>query len=210
MAGDPLFRILDENARKRIEQAVIEAEKRTSAEIVPVLVLRSSAVGHVAPLAGFFLCTLGLLVQPLVSMHAAYSLTVVVVSLLAGWGLSFLPAVQRLLTPRENRLRQVEMRAHLEFFSIGVHRTRKDTGVLIFVSWMERRVVILAGDAVSSQVPAETWEKARDALLAGIRRRDVAGGFADAIALCADALAEVLPATSGDADELPNAPVVKD
>ncbi|MCJ8276142.1 MAG: hypothetical protein MJK18_04820, partial [Bdellovibrionales bacterium] len=38
---------LDEEGAKKIEQAIIDAEKKTSGEIVPMIVRSSSTIGHV-------------------------------------------------------------------------------------------------------------------------------------------------------------------
>ncbi|PKN46817.1 MAG: hypothetical protein CVU59_04925 [Deltaproteobacteria bacterium HGW-Deltaproteobacteria-17] len=208
--NDWALSILDDAARQRLEEAVVRAERRTSGEIVPMLVRASAATGHVAPLLLLLLCTLGLAALDAAGLSNWWS-----VALLAGLsipvavGLSRVPFLRRLLTSRADLEGQVFMRAHLEFLSAGLDRTTGATGVLIFVSWAERRVVVLADRAISDLLPPQTWEAVRDALLAGIRRGDTAGGFVAAIDLCADILEKHFPIRPDDVDELPNAPVIR-
>ena len=202
--------ILDEAARRRLEEAVARAEKHTSGEIVPMLVRTSTSTGHVAPL---------LLMLLWVVLLAALDLTGIsswwIVGLLAGlaipaaFGLSRIPLLRRRLTARDDLERQVFARAHLEFLAAGLDRTQGATGVLIFVSWEERRVVVLADRAISDRLPPETWVTVRDALLAGIRRGDTAGGFIAAIDLCAEILEPHFPVQPDDRNELADAPIVK-
>ncbi|MBU1242883.1 TPM domain-containing protein [Myxococcota bacterium] len=202
--------ILDDAARKRLEEAVVRAEKRTSGEIVPMLVQSSAATGHVAPLLLLLLCTLGLAGLDAAGLSTWWSVALLAgLSIPATLGLSRIPWLRRLLTTRADLERQVFMRAHLEFLSAGLDRTQGATGVLIFVSWAERRVVVLADRAISDLLPPQTWETVRDALLAGIRRGDTAGGFVAAIDLCADILEKHFPVKADDVDELPNTPIVR-
>jgi putative membrane protein len=67
--------------------------------------------------------------------------------------------------------RQVEARALLAFYQSNIQRTIGATGVLIFVSLMERRAVVLADKAIDELVPKDTWRALCDQLIAGIRAK---------------------------------------
>jgi uncharacterized membrane protein len=56
--------LLGADGAGRIETAIADAESRTSGEIVPILVRRSSTIGHV-PLIAFSLLLLGVLLSDL-------------------------------------------------------------------------------------------------------------------------------------------------
>ena len=98
--------ILGSDGVKRIETAIAEAESHTSGEIVPILVRRSSTVGHVS-LVSFTLLLLCAFLFDLPT-HLAELGGPNWVWLGACWllaaglalGLSRLDAVRRLLTPR--------------------------------------------------------------------------------------------------------------
>ena len=125
-------------------------------------------------------------------------------------GIARCNCVQRLFVPLIDRISQVNHRAELEFFESNIKATKDSTGVLIFVSLLERRAVILADKAVSDKFPAETWNKIVNELLTKIHAGDIAGGFVTAIENCGKLLAEKFPIQAGDANELANDLLIKD
>lgn len=120
-----------------------------------------------------------------------------------------IPPVRRALTPRGFKRDRVRMRAEEQFLSKNLHATRERTGVLIYVSAAERMAELIADEAIHAQVPADTWDQAMAALVAGLRRDRPAEGFAAAIALCGEVLAARFPARPDDnPNELSDAVVV--
>jgi putative membrane protein len=81
--------------------------------------------------------------------------------------------------------------------------------VLIFVSLAERMAEIVADDGIAAQVEPHVWDRAMAALAEGLKRGEPSAGFAAAIGLCGDVLAERFPADSNDnPNELPDAVVL--
>lgn len=120
-----------------------------------------------------------------------------------------IPPVRRRLTPRGMKRDRVRMRAEEQFIAKNLHATRERTGVLIYVSAAERMAELIADEAIHAQVADDTWDRAMGALTAGLKRGRAAEGFAEAIGLCANVLAEKFPARFGDnPNELPDAVVV--
>jgi putative membrane protein len=120
-----------------------------------------------------------------------------------------IPAVRRMLTPRSVKRHQVHRRAAEQFAAKGLHLTRERTGVMIFVSLGERMAELIADDGIADHVDAHVWDKAMEALADGMKRGDVEAGFAAAVGLCGEVLAEKFPARPGDnPNELPDAVVV--
>ena len=117
--------------------------------------------------------------------------------------------VRLALTPRGVKRHTVQRKAREIFLTKNLHLTRERTGVLIFVSLAERMAEIVADEGIAGQVEPHLWDKAMAALSDGLRRGEPAAGFAAAIGLCADVLAERFPARPGDnPNELPDAVVV--
>jgi putative membrane protein len=113
------------------------------------------------------------------------------------------------LTPRFAKRHEVRRRAHEIFLSKNLHLTRARTGVLIFVSLAERMAELVADDAIAGQVEPHLWDKAMAALAEGLKRGEPAAGFAAAVGLCGDVLAERFPADPQDnPNELPDAVVL--
>jgi putative membrane protein len=120
-----------------------------------------------------------------------------------------IPAVRRAMTPGRLKRHRVQRRAAEQFLAKNLHLTRERTGVLIFVSLGERMAEIIADEGIAGHVDAHVWDKAMAALTEGLRRGQPGAGFAAAVGLCGDVLAEKFPARDGDnPNELPDAVVV--
>ncbi|HEY2356917.1 MAG TPA: TPM domain-containing protein [Phenylobacterium sp.] len=120
-----------------------------------------------------------------------------------------IPSVRRALTPRSLKRLRVQRRAAEQFIAKNLHLTRDRTGILIFVSLGEHMAELIADDGIADHVEPHVWDRAMAALTDGLKRGQPEAGFAAAVGLCADVLAEHFPARPGDnPNELPDAVVV--
>ena len=78
----------------------------------------------------------------------------------------------------------------------NLHLTRERTGVLIFVSLGERMAELIADEGIADHVEPHVWDRAMAALTEGLKRGEPAAGFAAAVGLCGDVLAEQFPASA--------------
>lgn len=207
---------LSEADLARIEATISRIEESTSGEIVPVIVRRSSAVGHV-PLTLTLLLTLLLVIAEfpfsdwLWVTPWVYLWPVIVV---AFYGLSHLLAkskcIQKVFVPEKDELESVHRRAHLEFYLNRIHRTENGTGVLIFVSVMEKKAVVLADEGISKKLPKEHWDEILGVLGKSLHDGKWADGFVSAIEACGKDLQTHFPAGATGANELKNHLIIKD
>jgi len=209
-------RALGDDAALRIARAVAEAESQTSGEIVPLLVRRSSTVGHV-PMLSFTLLLLCVLLADLPARltllggpHLAWLAACWLLAAALALLLSRLDAVQRLLTPRIDQQQQVELRAQVEFYALEMSQTEGRTGILLLVSLMEHRAVVLADRAIARQQGAEVWQEVVDLMIHGVKRGDLTQGMLQAIHRCGELLTPHFPIADDDRNELPNRLVVKE
>ena len=199
-----------------IEEAVAEAESKTSGEIVPMIVRRSSTVGHVPVIVLCVLVILFLLFDGpthqarWLGAHWAWYLADVFVVLAISSFLSRWSFVQRILTSRDDQELQVNLRAEVEFYESDTAKTRGATGVLLFVSLMERRAVVLADKAIAEKLPTETWSTVCSLLVDGIKQKHIGLAFRDAILHCGKMLAPLFPIRPDDVDELKNQLILKE
>lgn len=208
--------IVGDSDLERIRSAVAQAESRTSGEIVPMIVHRSITTGHV-PLILFlvFLLIFWTLV-PYIAVSVpqiplwGFEVGAILLAAFSAWTQKESSFWQRALTPPRDQMLSVLRRAQLEFFESDIKATEGKTGVLIFVSLLERRAVVLADQAVSERFPAETWEDIIKILLEKVRAGDFTGGMCDAIGTVGTLLAEKLPIEVGDRNELSNHLVIKE
>ncbi len=210
-----VHRLVGEKGLERIRVAVREAESQTSAEIVPMIVHRSIAIGHVPWLV--FLVSLLIFwgslpfLLDLVPYGQAWhwELVAVIVSGLISIPIGRLSWVARLLTPASDERESVDRRALLEFHLAEIASTQQRTGVLIFVSLLEHRAVVLTDRTIAQKFPSETWRKLIEELIVEIRKGDFTGGMCAAIGSLGKTLAREFPALPGDRNELSNRLVVK-
>lgn len=199
-----------------IVAAVKEAELKTSGEIIPMFVRKSSTIGHVPVIIASILIILVLATDLLVLQMAYYDVyyfwcfinLIAIVCLTALF--SRFDSIRRLLTNAPDQISQVEMRAEVEFFEAGIQHTRDDTGILLFVSLLERRAVVLADKAIADKVPANTWKEVCDILVSGCKTKEIEMAFADAILKCGDILKDHFPRRQDDKNELSDRFVIKD
>ncbi len=203
--GDPL----------KVSAAVAKVETQTSGEIVPIIVRRSSTIGHVP-----FLLTLILLVAilvfevPQMPIFARYNLSwilffVALFCFLVSIPLSKFIWVQRMLVSQADQKFQVEERALLEFYQTGIVNTKARTGILLFLSVMERKAVVLADEAISQKLPPETWNEICQIMVDGVRKGDTATGLVKAIEACGQVLAQHFPAQELNPNELKDHLIIK-
>ena len=209
-------RALRNDGAERSEKAIAAAESGTSGEIVPLLVRRSSTVGHV-PLASFTLLLLCVFLFDLpgrmVELGGPYWVWLGACWLVAGGlalGLSRLDIVQRWLTPRIDQARQVDLRAQVEFFELEMSQTQGRTGILLFVSLMEHRAVVLADRSIAELLDAGIWQELIDLMIEGVKRDDLAAGMIRAIERCGELLSPHFPIADDDANELRDHLVVRE
>ena len=113
------------------------------------------------------------------------------------------------LTPTGVKRHSVRRRAAELFLTKNLHMTRARTGVLIFVSLAERMAELIADEGIASHVEPHVWDRAMAALSEGLKRGEPGSGFAAAVGLCGDVLAERFPSDPKDnPNQLPDAVVV--
>jgi putative membrane protein len=194
-----------EEEKERIRHAVEGAEKRTSGEIVPMIV---SASGHYYEVDLAAVLS-GLLVGTLAALFWLDPWGVEQVELawpLAGAGLGFvlchLPAIKRRLIPKARIDEAVHLRSLAAFTAQGLHYTRGHTGILILASLLEHRVEVLADRGINEKVQPGTWGEVINILTAGLKSGEACAAFCTAIERCGDILAAHFPRQPDDRDEL--------
>lgn len=204
--------VFAESDRAQVREALTEAELHTSGEIVPVVVERSDAHPQ-ATFAWFLIASVcgSVLLEPYLAWRDPHWLILAQLALgFAGLLLALaLPDLRRMLVSEARAEEMAEEQAFQEFYRQGVHETRGRTGVLLFVSLFERRVVVLADQGIASQVPPETWDRTKEAILAGIRRGSLRDGLIEGIHAAAEPLTKHFPAERANVNEIEDRLVVR-
>ena len=174
----------------RIQAAVAAAESGTSGEIVPVFVEASGGYPEAAWRAGTILGAIAvalsdLLVPDAMAAHVTTPLLVFAFAFAAGFALTpFVPPLHRILTSRSAMAEAVSLRAEAAFTREQVFSTRDRTGILIFISYFERKVRVLADSGIHAKVPDGTWDGVVAKVVAGMASGRPADGIVEAVELC--------------------------
>ena len=190
-----------------IEAEVAAVEARTSAEIVVVLASSSGPYRDVAMLAASIavLIELVLLLFLPFSFHPAWVAVDVAVSWpLLVWGFEH-PWFLRRATSAARRRAQVDHAAAAEMHTESVTGTPDRTGILIYVSALERDVVVRPDAGVSARVAPGEFAPAIRLLQAA----DL-DGIRAGLRLLGDVLQRSVPTRPGDdGPDLPNRPRIR-
>ena len=193
--------------KERIRKSVIAAEAQTSGEIAPMLVGSCARYGEVELLGTI----LGLVIGTAAALlwHDPWGQTdVQLLWPLAGAALGFVlcrvPTIKRRLTSKARVAEAVHLRCLAEFTDNGLHHTRAHTGILIFASLLERRVIVLADRGINEKVQLGTWDEIVNILTKGLKSGDACNAFCNAIERCGQILTTHFPRPPDDRDELSN------
>lgn len=197
--------------QEQISQTVRQVEQRTAGEIVPMVVSRSHSYPE-AELTGALALAGPLALAVAHGLAALFWWPGEILWLFLA-GLAVLVPLARLLlrrTPSLLRLflwparveEEVARAALSHFYSQGLQATRESTGVLIYISVLERRVCILGDRGIHARLGAEAWQDAVDRLVAGIRDQTSCATLCAIIAEIGALLASHFPARADDRNEL--------
>jgi putative membrane protein len=189
-----------------VKGVVKEIEQQTSAEIV-VAVRPESGYYRAADLYAGGVLAFAALCVFLYHPHP-FDFTFLPFELLIAFGVGMLlsmgiPPLRRLLSTRRVRTENVETAGRAAFVEHNVHMTSARTGVLVYVSWFERRVIVLADVGVPLDEIGDRWT----ALAVRLHQAVLKGNpetFLSSLRYFGAVLAEVLPRAPEDENELPD------
>ena len=189
----------------RIEALVAELEQSTQAEIVVVAARRSGSYRDVklGAASGLGIAALLFLLYSPIDFHpVTIPIYLLVLATLGWWVTGRSPAIVRALTRRPRRQAQVQAAAREAFVEEAVHGTRGRTGLLVYLSELERDVVLVRDLGLDGHIPGAAWNGLS---LAAETLDDLEALLRSAGAI----LSEHLPATEDNPNEIPNAPRVR-
>lgn len=205
--------------QERIIETVRRVERLTTGEIVPVVISQSHAYPE-ALITGAAVFALPFALLSAFSLSSLlwwqgetlwlFLLFFAVFFLLARVAVAQIPSLIKFFLSPHRVEREVEQGAFTHFFSEGLHATRDATGVLIYISVLERRVWILGDSGINKKIPTGSWQLCVTRLTEGIR----AGRSCEALCAVIDDIGTQLqahfPPKDDDRDELSNLVIIND
>ncbi len=209
---------LNEDQQKQVEQAVIDAEKQTSCEIVPVLSSASGRYDRPEDIVGLWFTVItalclwycfprnagqgdwsGLPIGIELIFAALLLVIAFVIGAIIGSRISWL---RRLFTPRQQMQDEVAARAREIFFDKRVHHTDGGTGILIYISLFEHMAVVLADQAVIDKLEPSFIDQTCQHLTQGLHSGYATEAICNVIKEIGDQASLSLPRAEDDQNEL--------
>jgi putative membrane protein len=207
----------------RISRAIAEAESSTGGEIVTAIIPESDDYAFRELL---FAVMVGSLVFIAVSLFAPFfqsvldrlfwvegaaflPMTLGLIAFAAGniaYILVQIPAIDRMVIGKALMAEAVRRRALRHFMESGCSETVDRTGVLLFISILERRVELVADKGINDVVAPDTWDRIVSSLVRGIRDNKTADAVSTAVREIGAVLAEHVPPRKDDENELADGP----
>lgn len=188
-----------EEQQQRIKAAVKEAEDKISGEIVPVFVEQSgfyTLANYRGAIFGGVLAFLLIIifdnaVPALAVYDPMYIMIIVLFGSLTGAVLpQFVAPMKRFLTGAKHFSRATRAKAENAFLEEEVFNTRHRTGIMIFVSFFEREVIIMADRGISKVVEQKEWDNLVRTVTQAIAHNKLTEGMEKAIKRCGEILLE--------------------
>ena len=194
---------LNEKDLERIKAAVKNAEEKISGEIVPVIVERSGdylIALYKGSLIGAAFTFVSMVVLDRFVINDAVNtlfydpvfilLVVILGGVLGAVVPYFSDPVKRLLVARRYQDLVTRQCAENAFLEEEVFNTRQRTGVMIFVSFFEHEVIVMADKGISKIVDQKQWDKIVQDIIKDIRNGRVVEALETGIKQCGDILLE--------------------
>ena len=208
------IKLISSEDREKIKEAVRQAELKTSGEIVPFFTVKSDdypeAIWKASVLAGLA-GLMGGILQDVSGGWMPFSVSLTLAGLtvlgaLVGYLASlFLFSFRRFVAGEALLDRRVRQKALEAFLYHEVFRTRDRTGILLFLSEKERRVLVLGDSGISAKVAETEWKSIVDGVTRRIKEGDPARGIIEAIHACGELLEKHgVARRKDDRDELGN------
>lgn len=185
---------------QRIKAAVNEAEKKISGEIVPVIVERSGSyaiANYKASLISAMLFFIIMIILDRYVIDASLTLyydplfifgVVVLGGVIGAVIPNLVPGLKRWLVSRSYMDEACRQSAENAFLEEEIFNTRHRTGIMIFISFFEHEVIVMADRGISKVVEQKEWDQIVSELLVHIRAGKIVEGLEAGITRCGEIL----------------------
>lgn len=211
-------KLLSKEQQDQIEQKIIEIEKETSAEVLPMIVESSTPVGHVKVILFLiFILISEFILQNFLKAdswaHSRYwELSfLILISCLLAYFFSKNHFVQRTLTSDQDELLQVNRRALLEFYNQSLHEKPNRNIVLFLFSLMERRIVVLTSPELKNTFTQKELDQIVKEFSEQNKKVNFSHGLISALQIAGNILKQKLPVNKNEIkkDETSNKIIIK-
>ena len=191
--------------RERIKKAVRDVECCTIGEVAVMVVDSSDRYIEAEVLGGVFLSSFISLILTMAFFHSSlwwFILLSFVFHYPARYIFYKVPHLKTVFIGPRKKEQTVMQRAERAFYEKGLYKTRENSGVLFFLSLLERKVWVLADVGIYKKIDQETLNRFAETVSQGIREGRACEALCRAIEDSGKVLALHFPMKPGDTNEL--------
>ncbi len=186
-----------ESEKALIKDAVSEAEKATSGEIVPYFVNASDKYEETNLRMALYFALIALGLAGILSYSWSLPFVITPLEVVAftivlsatGYLVSkFVDPIRKSLTSKETMEERVQQRALTAFLTEEVFHTENRTGIIIMISHFEHMVEVLGDSGINKKVDQKDWQHVVEIILEGIKSGKPAEGIANGVKKCGELL----------------------
>jgi len=206
--------ITSDSEKEKIDKAVKNFESQTSGELVINIASRSDSYferTYIAVILTVIIFLVGLNVMsamwllPTKFSILNYSLVLVFFSAIVFVLFSVFPKLRILLVSEKVEKGMVLKRAMEIFLEQEIFKTENRTGILVYISELEKNVTILADSGINKIVGANKWTEIVDEITQGIKKKNFIPALEEAIINLEKLLLDAgLYSSVNDKNELPD------
>jgi putative membrane protein len=211
---------IDEKAKSQIDDAIKNVEKKTSGEIAVAIAPESDSYSFYELFFGVIVgavtfTTFILLSNQLIPVlekqfwempkwfFAVFSGMISFFVIALVFILTNIPFIDRKIIPLSVKNEAVETMAESAFFRAGINKTKEASGILIYISYLEQKVRILADFGIASKIEVSVWNQIAKNLADNLKTNAIEA-ICEAVKECGKVLEENFPAKDENPDEISN------
>ena len=212
--------IFSNKDKERITEAVAALEKETSGELVLYYAKNSDtyldAAWKLSGMIGILFATITIILSyawllPNYYTPIALACTILLAMLVTYSIARIFPLLRLASTNTKVVEHRVLTKARDMFLQEQVFNTVDRTGILVYISALERKVVVLGDSGINKKITQSDWEHVVKLVVNGIKTKNMTTGIIEAVDACKKLLlASGFIITSSDSNELPDAIRVED
>ncbi|HEY4574731.1 MAG TPA: hypothetical protein VIJ26_12220 [Thermoanaerobaculia bacterium] len=198
---------LTPESKTALLEAVRAVESCSSAELVVAVRHRTGSYLYADLLFGILagIAALSfLLFSPMVFAPVWILIDPILIGALAGLLAAWSSGLRRSLTPRALRRQRVETAARSTFVERRVHGTTGRTGILLYVSVLEREAALVVDVGVEALAAMDGWKAAVEEIETAVRNKEDGVAVAARLRGLATLLSSALVRGADDVNELPD------
>ncbi|MEA3452715.1 MAG: TPM domain-containing protein [Bacteroidota bacterium] len=202
-----IMRTNNEDFKTKLYLAIESIEKNSSVEIVAMIKPQSDKYKDISFASGIiilFLTYSFFIYSPTVYNDYLIYFTTIFSFFITYGIVDFITPLKRLLLSKKRKKKNVEIYARAYFQKAKIRHTTEKTGILIYISILEKETFIIADKEVEISIPSEEWDRLNNNFNNIFTQKDFYSKIIENLNNCLTIFSEYIPSKEDDINELPD------